>query len=219
VILISLGLNPDILIIIIFLELLLIIVPAFITYIITKKKFLEEIKDMGFKKDEDFSWKLFFEKVIFGIILGIILFIISGYLIYIFKNIIVESIFGNEFVLIGENNAINTTPINPNIIQLIIIIILQVIILSPCEEGFFRGFIIKKCEIKIKRSYALLISSISFTFYHVPPFLVPISTIITYFGYYCMIGIILSLVYIYTNYSLVVCCVAHSFFNILIILI
>ncbi|MBD3342602.1 MAG: CPBP family intramembrane metalloprotease [Candidatus Lokiarchaeota archaeon] len=57
---------------------------------------------------------------------------------------------------------------------------LEVLIVGPCEEGFFRGFVLKKSENKLKNTSAILFSSLLFALYHVPPFLVPISTIITF---------------------------------------
>ncbi|MFX1502753.1 MAG: type II CAAX prenyl endopeptidase Rce1 family protein, partial [Promethearchaeota archaeon] len=92
------------------------------------------------------------------------------------------------------------------------------IITGPCEEAFFRGFLIKKLKVKLKLSYSIIFSSIIFTLYHIPPFLVPLTTIITYFGYYFAFGVLLSLVFVYFKYSLIPCSVAHSCFNILILL-
>ncbi|MHA2123195.1 MAG: CPBP family intramembrane glutamic endopeptidase, partial [Promethearchaeota archaeon] len=107
----------------------------------------------------------------------------------------------------------------PNITQLIIIIILQILVVGPCEEAFFRGFFIKKLKERTKSIYLVLISSTLFAFYHVPPFLVPLTTVVTFFGYFFIIGVSLSLIFYYFKYSLIPVSVAHSCFNILILLI
>ncbi len=214
---IELGQNPWILISLTFLELLLIIIPAYIASKIEKITFKEEIIELGFKKSDNPPLSLLF-KIIAGLTLGFVFFLISGYIIYFFKDIIVEFIFGEIFIQAGEEGAINTAPINPDIIQILIIIILQVIIVAPCEEGFFRGFIIKKIEQKLKPLWAIVIASICFAFFHTPPFLVSIATIISYFGYYFTFGVLLSLVFKLFDESLIPGLIAHAFFNILIFL-
>ncbi|MHA1292966.1 MAG: lysostaphin resistance A-like protein [Promethearchaeota archaeon] len=213
----NLGENPWILILLTFLELLLVLIPAFIAGKVEKKSFKEELNEMGFcKNTAPFIKNL--HKIISGLLIGFIFFLIGGFIIIFFKYFIVENIFGASFVKEGEQGAIKTDPIQPTILQIIIIIILQVIIVGICEEAFFRGFIIKKCEKKMNLIYAVLFSSICFAFYHIPPFLVPLKTIITYFGYFFTFGILLALVYLYFDYSLIPCVVAHSFFNILILI-
>ncbi len=97
-------------------------------------------------------------------------------------------------------------------------IVLQLTIVGVCEEAFFRGFILKKIDKEWKVVYALLISSVIFTLYHVPPFIVPITTIVTYFGYYFTFGVLLSLVYIYSDYSLIPGIIAHAMYNILLMI-
>ena len=169
---------------------------------------------MGFQKNEEI-----FIKIIAGLSIGIVLFFLGNILILFFRNIVVENLFGTGFIEQGQEGAITTTPIQPDVFQLSILIILQIIIIGPCEEAFFRVFIIKKCQVKIKVIYSVIISSTCFAFYHVPPIIVPITTIVTFFGYYFILGIFLSLIFLYFNYSLIPCSVAHSCFNILILLI
>ncbi|MFX1600330.1 MAG: lysostaphin resistance A-like protein [Promethearchaeota archaeon] len=113
----------------------------------------------------------------------------------------------------------STAPIQPTFIQLIILTTLQIIVVGPCEEAFFRGFLIKKFKIKLKLFYSIVISSTIFTLYHVPPFLVPVSTIITFFGYYFTFGLLLALIFVYFNYSIIPCSIAHSCFNVLLMVI
>ncbi|MGQ4873233.1 MAG: CPBP family glutamic-type intramembrane protease [Promethearchaeia archaeon] len=179
----NLGENPWILIGFMFLELLFIIIPVKISTIVEKKRFLDILKEIGFKyKNEHYLKKIL--KIFAGISLGFFFYFIGGYIIFFFRNIIIENIFGTTFIKTGEKGAIETSPVKPNIIQLVIIIILEFLLVAICEEAFFRGFLLTKLANKIKKYYATIISSIFFAIYHVPPFLVPIATIITFFGYF-----------------------------------
>ncbi len=214
---IILGENSWILISLIFLELLLIIIPVLIAAKVENESFTEELKLIGFRRNDDI-FKQKFIKILAGLASGISFFLIGGYILFFFRNIIVENMFGTNFVRQGKVGSIRTEPIEPSLIQLIILIILQIIIIGPCEEGFFRGFIIGKCENKVKGGYAALFSSICFSIFHVPPFLVPITTFITYFGYYFIFGVLLSIIFKIFNDSLIPCSIAHSMFNILILI-
>jgi len=149
--------------------------------------------------------------------IGFLFFLIAGYILFFFKYIIVENIFGTDFIREGESGAIRSEPIQPNLIQLVIIVILHIAIIGICEEAFFRGFIINKCEEKLKTIYIIIFSSLIFAIYHVPPFIVPIRTIITFIGYFFTFGVLLALVFLYFDHSLIPCCIAHSTFNILIL--
>lgn len=210
---IQLGENSWILIGMMFLELILILLPALIFSRLKNQSFTAIIKDMGFQKNEDLLIK-----IISGLGFGILFFFLSNYVIVFFRDIIISNLFGDEFVEYAQEGAISTAPIQPNFIQLIFIIVLQIIIIGPCEEAFFRGFLIKRCNIKLKLIYSIIISSTLFAFYHVPPFLVPHTTIVTYFGYYFTFGLLLSFIFIYFNNSIVPCSIAHSLFNILLML-
>ncbi|MFX1573004.1 MAG: lysostaphin resistance A-like protein [Promethearchaeota archaeon] len=210
---INLGENPWILIVLTCLEILFVIIPAFISSKIEKKSFKDVIVEMGFQRNKDILIK-----VIAGLGFAILFFFCSGYIMFFFRNIVVENIFSTQFVQEGQEGAINTVPIRPNIIQVTILIILELIIIGPCEEAFFRGFLIKKLNQKIKIYTSVAISAILFSLYHVPLFLVPLTTIITYFGYYFSFGILLSAIFIYFDYSLIPCSLAHSCFNILILI-
>jgi len=210
----QIGENPWILIGLIFLEIFFIILPALISSKLEKKSFKDVIREMGFQKNEDI-----FLKIISGFSFGILFFFLSDFIIIFFRDIIIGSIFGAGFIKLAQEGIINTTPIQPNFIQLAIIIVLQLIIIGPCEEAFFRGFLIKKLNVKLKLTYSIIISSIFFTLYHVPPFLVPLTTILTFSGYYFTFGLLLSLIFFYFNYSIIPCCVAHSCFNILLLVI
>jgi len=214
---IDLGKDPIILISLSFLEILLIIIPALIASKVEKKPFLVELKEMGFQKTPTTLRKMLL-KVVFGFLIGIIFFFISSFIMFIFVKYIVQILFGTQFVEEGINNAISTSPNSPTIIQLIVLVAIQVVIVAPCEEGFFRGFIIRKSRKKMKLLYSITFSSIIFSIYHVPPFLVPLSSIITFFGYYFFFGIFLSLSFVLFKNSLLPSSIAHSTLNILILL-
>jgi len=214
---IDLGKDPTVLISLSFLEILLILIPALIASKVEKKPFLAELKEMGFQKRPTTLRKMLL-KVVLGFLIGIIFFFISSFIISFFVKYIVQILFGAQFVEEGINNAISTTPISPTIIQLIVLVAIQVVIVAPCEEGFFRGFIIKKSQKKMKLLYSIIFSSFIFTFYHVPPLLVPISTIVTFFGYYFSFGILLSLTFVLFKNSLLPSSIAHFTLNILILL-
>jgi len=214
---IDLGKDPTILIILSFLEILLILIPALIASKVEKKPLLAELKEMGFQKNPTTLRKMLL-KVILGFLIGVIFFFVSSFIISFFVTNIVQILFGAQFVEEGINNAISTTPNSPTIIQLIVLVTIQVVIVAPCEEGFFRGFIVRKSHKKMKLLYSIIFSSILFTFYHVPPFLVPLSTIITFFGYYFSFGILLSLTFVLFKNSLLPSSIAHFTLNILILL-
>ena len=211
---IQLGENTWVLIGLIILEALFIIVPTFISSKVEKKNFKISLNEMGFDKNRDVILK-----IIAGISIGVIFFSFGDFIILFFRNIIIENFLGTAFIEEGQEGAISTVPIQPNLIQIIIIVILQIIIVGPCEEAFFRVFIIKKTQVKAKLGYSVVISSIIFAFYHVPPFLVPLATIITFFGYYFTFGLLLALVFIYFDNSIIPISIAHSCFNILVLLI
>ncbi len=154
-IVIQLGENPWILIFLMFLELLFIILPGLISSTVEKKPFKEVILDMGFQKNDDILIK-----IVTGFFIGIIFFLCSNYITLFFRDFIVRTVFSSEFVEQGQSGGIGTTPIQPNFIQIIILIILQIIIIGPCEEAFFRGFLIKKIENRLKLHYSIIISSI-----------------------------------------------------------
>ncbi|MFX1409910.1 MAG: lysostaphin resistance A-like protein [Promethearchaeota archaeon] len=214
---IQLGEQPWVLIGLSFLEILFIILPTLVAGKIEKKSIREELFEIGFRKNRD-PLIMNLLKIIAGFGIGILFFLFGGYIIYFFRIIIVESLFGVSFVQKGDEGAISAQPIQPNLIQLIVILIIQFIIIGICEEAFFRAFIIKKFKKLVKLKYAIVISAFFFTLYHVPPFLVPITTIVTYFGYYFTFGLLLSFIFIYFDYSLIPCSIAHSIFNILVIL-
>lgn len=213
---VQLGENFWYLIILMILELIILLVPVYVSSILEKKSIKVEFKEIGFFRGSKGIFNLVL-RIILGIDVGIFLYIFAGLFLFLYKDILITSLFGTQFVEEGVSNRINAAPINSNLLEIIFIIILQVLITSPSEEGFFRGFLIQKFNRKLKLKYTVLISSALFTFYHLPPFLVPVTTIITYFGYYFLLGFLLALIFIYSNKSIMICIISHSIFNIFIL--
>ncbi|MGV9142216.1 MAG: CPBP family intramembrane glutamic endopeptidase [Promethearchaeota archaeon] len=214
---INLGQDPWILILLTFLEILLILVPAFIASKIERTSLHQEIFEMGFNEEYK-SFRDLFTKILVGASLGIGFFLFGRYIYFFFRTIIVENLFGTEFVDQAQEGAISTQPIEPNFIQILFIIILNIFVVAICEEAFFRGFIIKKLENKIPKWGSIFLSSIFFSLYHVPPFLVPLTTIITFSGYYFTFGMILGVIFkIYKN-SLIPVIISHALFNTLLLI-
>ena len=214
---INLGATPIILILFITLELLLIIIPNLIASYVEKKSFKEELVDMGFSLS-NYNIKRILLLISQGILIGVIFYFIGGWIFIFFVDIVIKNVLGTVFVENAINNTINVEPMNPQIIEFVIIIVLQVLIVGSCEEGFFRGFVLKKIKNKSKYYIALIISALCFTFYHIPPILVPISTIITFFGYYFTFGLLFGVLYRINKESLLPNIVAHSLFNILVLI-
>ncbi len=213
---IQLGQNNWILISLSFLEILFIIIPPFIASKIEKNKIKDQLIDIGFHRlRKPLSIK--FYEIYSGVIFSILFYAIGAYILFFFFNLS-TTLFGQEFVETGQGGAISTSPIEPNYLQLTIIIIQHVIIISICEEAFFRSFLIKKLKNKFKIYACILISSLCFAIYHVPPFLVPLETTVTYFGYYFTFGVMLSCIFVLYKESLLPGIIAHGFFNILIII-
>jgi membrane protease YdiL (CAAX protease family) len=214
---INLGQDPWILILLTFLEILLVLIPAFIASKIERTSLHQEIIEMGFNEKYK-SFRDLFSKILVGISLGIGFFLFGRYISFFFRTIIVESLFGTEFVEQAQEGAISTQPIEPNFIQILFIIILNIFVVAICEEAFFRGFIIKKLENKIPKWGSISLSALFFSLYHVPPFLVPLATIITFSGYYFTFGMILGFLFkIYKN-SLIPVIISHALFNTLLLI-
>jgi len=213
---ISLGQSPWVLIGLSFLELLFILIPALIAARVEDTTLKTQFNEMGFQKLEIGVIYIIIE-IIVGLASGLFLYLISGY-IYIFFQSIIEAILGVQFFETGESSAISTHPHQPSIIQLVILLVLQFIIIAISEEAFFRGFLIKKFRNKFELPFSIMMSSILFTLYHVPPFLVPLSTVISLFGFYFTFGLFLSLLFISFKDSLISVILCHGFYNFLVIL-
>ncbi|TFG00550.1 MAG: CPBP family intramembrane metalloprotease [Promethearchaeota archaeon] len=213
---ISLGQNPWVLIILTFFELLFIIIPALIAAQIEHTSIKTELNEMGFQKTK-ISKLNFILEIFVGGAVGFTLYIVGGF-IYLLNRILIQTIFGVRFFEAGKSGGISTRPIQPDIIQILIILLQQLLIIAISEEAFFRGFLIKKLDNKIPLSLSIIISSILFALYHSPPFLVPISTIISSFGFYFTFGILLSILFMMYDTSLISVIICHAFYNILVIL-
>lgn len=214
----NLAENIVFLVIITLLEVFLIFIPALISAKIENKSIIEEIKEMGFQGIQKRPMEFIINSFL-GLLIGFLLYLLNTFILIPLSQVIIINTLGIDFFENAVNNTINTQPYNPSLIELLILILLQIIIVGPCEEGFFRGFLITKTQNRMKLFYSMLVSSLIFTIYHIPPFLVPITTIITFFGYFFFTGLILASTFIVFKNSIIPCSIAHSFFNILIILI
>ena len=214
---IDLGKDPNILILISIAEILFVLVPSLIAAKIEKKPFIIEVKELGFNVKNS-TLKNILLKICLGILIGFLFFFISQILLTFYMRFIIQSLFGAQFIEEGIGNAISTSPVNPTFIQLSLLIAIQIILIGPCEEAFFRGFVINKSKNKVKLIYSIILSSFLFAIYHVPPFLVPLTTIITFFGYYFTFGILLSLIFVAFKGSLLPSSIAHSSLNVLLLI-
>ncbi|MHA1241560.1 MAG: CPBP family glutamic-type intramembrane protease [Promethearchaeota archaeon] len=214
---IDLGKDPNILILISIAEILFVLVPSLIAAKIEKKPFIIEVKELGFNVKNS-TLKNILLKICLGILIGFLFFFMSQILLTFYMRFIIQSLFGAQFIEEGIGNAISTSPVNPTFIQLSLLIAIQIILIGPCEEAFFRGFVINKSKNKVKLIYSIILSSFLFAIYHVPPFLVPLTTIITFFGYYFTFGILLSLIFVAFKGSLLPSSIAHSSLNVLLLI-
>jgi len=172
---------------------------------------------MGFRRRHDPFLKNV-GKIGAGFLIGFGFYLIGGYILFFFRNIVVETLLGTEFIREASEGAIDATPHKPSLLQVVLLILFQVALVGICEEAFFRGFLINKLNRAMSITSTILFSSLIFAFYHVPPFLVPLSTIFTFFGYYFTFGILLALVFMLFDFDLVPCIIAHSLFNILLLI-
>jgi len=213
---IALGTDPWILILLTLLELSFIFIPTSIAAKAEKTTLRNQFEELGIYEIAQTNFSQI-KLATLGLIIGIFLFFI-GDIIYFLNISLIQELVGERFIKNAQESAISTQPVKPSILQFIIIFVLQFIVVAVSEEIFFRAFLIKKFNRKLKPIYSVLISSIFFTLYHIPPFIVPITTIITYFGYYFILGLLLSITYLSFNYSLIQNILAHGMFNVLILL-
>ena len=87
---IQLGENFWILVILMSLELFLIIFPVLISAKLEKKSLKEEFKEIGFFREAKSTYMTCL-KIILGIDIGIFLYLFSGFLMFVYRNILIES--------------------------------------------------------------------------------------------------------------------------------
>lgn len=213
---IFLGQDPWILIGLTFLELLFLIIPPFIAAKVERTSLKEQLVMMRFQAPSPPYWVIGLKAFIGGVI-GMLLYLVGGYIAF-FYQVIIVTILGSQFLESGESGAISTQPTQPNLVQLSIILVLQVAIVAVSEEAFFRSFLIQKLQTRFRLYLSIIFSSIFFALYHVPPFLVPITTVISFFGFYFTFGILLSVLFIAFDYQIIPVILCHGVYNILVIL-
>ena len=199
-----------------FLELLLLIIPIVIMNLIEKKPLKNHLKSIGFDFSQ-YSYKKTLLCICEGIGTALLFFLIAGVLINVSFNI-VSSMFGDAFIQDAVSNSIDVKPRDPNPLELIIIISIQFLIVAPCEEAFFRGYLFKNLNSKLNFTISVLLSSTIFAFYHVPPIIVPYSTIFLYFWYFFIFGILLTLLYSLNRELLLPCILTHAIFNMIVLI-
>ncbi|MFW9947949.1 MAG: hypothetical protein ACFFDX_14085, partial [Candidatus Odinarchaeota archaeon] len=114
---IQLGENFWILVILMSLELFLIIIPVFISARLENKPLKKEFKEIGFSRETKNTYRICL-KIVLGIDIGIFLYLFSGFLMFVYRDILIESLFGTEFVEHGITNIINTEPIKPSYFEI-----------------------------------------------------------------------------------------------------
>ena len=210
------GSNNLILIFITFLELLLLAIPIIFFYFFKKQSPFSQLKSMGFDRSQ-YNFKRVLICIFEGTFIAILFCLLASWLIYS-SIIVVSYVFGDAFVQNAINNTINVEPTRATPLELTVFVMLQFLIVAPCEEGFFRGFLFKKLKNKLNFVFSLLLSSTIFAFYHIPPFIVPVSTITFYFGYFFTFGILLTFLYSLNRGLLLPCIIAHAIFNTIVLI-
>ncbi|MHA2121812.1 MAG: hypothetical protein ACW990_11460, partial [Promethearchaeota archaeon] len=110
---VQLGQNSWVLIGLMLLEFFFVIIPLFLSSKIEKKDFKTVLSEIGFEKSNDFTIK-----IIAGVSFGILLFFSGDFIIIFVRNLIIENLFGTEFILSGQEGVVSTIPVQPNITQL-----------------------------------------------------------------------------------------------------
>jgi len=155
--------------------------------------------------------------IIMGIFIGVFFYYFGGLLAITIKKVIIE-IMGEEFYNTASVGSVNTTPPPPPPDPLIIwtLIIVGVIVIFTtvafAEEFCFRGVLLKEFNHKNK-VFGVILSSTLFMLFHVMPGIVPWSTFLTFWLYYFVFGVLISLITMFQKGDLIVSIVAHGTFN------
>ncbi len=157
--------------------------------------------------------------IIMGIFIGVFFYYFGGVLAFTIKKVVIETK-GEEFYDTASEGSVNTTPppppsdTDPLLIWTLIIVGVIVIFVTVAfaEEFCFRGVLLKEFNHKNK-VFGVILSSTLFMLFHVFPRIVPWSTFVTFWLYYFVFGVLLSLVTIFQKGDLIVSIVAHGTFN------
>ena len=155
--------------------------------------------------------------IIMGIFIGIVFYYFGGLLAFTIKKIVIDTQ-GEEYYNNASEGSVNTTPPppppDPLIIWTLIIVgvILIFVTVAFAEEFCFRGVLLKEFNHKNK-IFGVILSSALFMLFHVFPGIVPWATFLTFWLYYFVFGVLLSLVTLFQKGDLIVSIVAHGTFN------
>lgn len=149
--------------------------------------------------------------ILVGIAAGIFLSFLAQGLIYgTYYSII--GLFGEDFYTTASSGSIDVFPDAFSIGEVICIILVNFLIIGICEEYFFRGVLFAELK-KVLKNWSYVINGVIFALYHVFPGIVPIQTTITYFLYYFILAILLSVLLKNQYNDLLSNIIAHGVFN------
>lgn len=202
-------------------ELIFLIIPLFIVKkFIQKPSYKNSIKLLGVYNDRRIKNYLL-KEVLIGIS-----FAVGAYLVVQLVSFLTDLSFSAIFGQQALENAYGTYQegvggaITANsIMELIISMILMIVIIGPSEEVMFRGFSQKGLDRKVGKQWAIVISTLLFTFFHVIPGLMPLDLFLLLFPPYLIISLMLCSLYVWRKENLIACIIGHGVYNALTILI
>ncbi len=148
-------------------------------------------------------------EVVIGSIMGVGMLFVAEIMAFAGYEI-TKALFGEEFYEQASAGSVNTSPPSLEHIQVVLVVILMFLVVASCEELFFRGMLIS--EIRGPLWIKVILSTVIFSIYHVPPFIVPWQTTTTFLLYYFSLGIVLALLFRWRG-NLIAPIVAHGLFN------
>ncbi len=196
------------------LELLFILIPL-IFFKVQDKDLKQEFLGRIFPSKRGFKKRIL--DVIIGVGLGFGFYYLSKYLSQTIYTIIVE-FKGEQYYQDAAAGSVNTTPPSFSTIEFVFSIIVMFIFVGLSEEYCFRGVLLKEFARK-NRALGVILSSVIFMLYHVFPGIVPWMTFLTFWPYYLIFGIILSLVVVLNDFDLLMAIIAHGNFNAILLIV
>lgn len=134
-----------------------------------------------------------------------------GDLVQLASRAVTVAILGEDYYRAASAGAINTSPPTLARGQVVLAIALMFAIVGSCEELFFRGCLVT--EFDLGPAARVLASSALFGLYHVPPFLVPAATTLTFLPYYFVMGLVLGTLFLWRERTLMAPVAAHGAYN------
>jgi len=152
------------------------------------------------------------KRILLGLMIGFCFYYLASFMISTTQFLVVSA-FGEDFYRIADEGSIDITPNLISVPELLIILSVNFILVGPCEELFFRGVLFRDFKSAYGNKIAIVSSSLIFGIYHIPPFIVPFQTIITFLPYYSLMGFFLALIVNFQDGDLTSAITAHAFFN------